>query len=151
MVTPYRPVDPPQKAAPKDPFEVDPDVVDRGLRGHATTQETLAQMVRSHGLDPLSPGAGDPNFDLAWENDGTATVVEVKSLTSANKPGQLRLGLGQLLDCYRGSRILASDASLKTTGGVPDRSTGVPTPHDGPGPVSSSSIMPENMRSAITS
>ena len=85
LVTPYRRVDPNQKAAPRDPFEIDPDVVDRGLRGHAQTQELLAALVRVHGLEPLSPGPGDPNFDLAWKDGGAVTVVEVKSLTNANE------------------------------------------------------------------
>ena len=51
------------------------------------------------GREPRSPGVGEPNFDLAWTEAGTATVVvaEVKSLTDANEEKQLRLGLGQVL------------------------------------------------------
>ena len=98
LATAYRPVDPDKGAAPRDPFHVDPNNVDRGLRGHALTQEGLAELVRAHGLEPLSPGPGDPNFDLAWRDDKGVTVVEVKSLTSANETGQIRLGLGQVLD-----------------------------------------------------
>jgi hypothetical protein len=98
LVTSYRSVDPAKASAPRDPFEVDPDAVDRGLRGHAETQERLAEFARAHGLEPLSPGAGDPNFDLAWKTADRITVVEVKSLTGANESGQIRLGLGQVLD-----------------------------------------------------
>jgi hypothetical protein len=98
LTTPYRLVDPTKASAPRDPFEVDPDAVDRGLRGHAETQQRLAEMARAHGLEPLSPGAGDPNFDLAWKTATGVTVVEVRSLTGANESGQSRLGLGQVLD-----------------------------------------------------
>lgn len=95
----YQDVDPTTlSATPRDPFEVDPDKVDRGLRGHASTQQRLAELAREHGLEPLSPGRGDPNFDIAWKTPEGTTVVEVKSLTAANEAGQIRLGLGQILD-----------------------------------------------------
>lgn len=98
LSTPYKHVDPTRKAPPRDPFEVDPDAIDRGLRGHAETQEGLVNVVLAHGLLPLSPGPGEPLFDIAWREDGRVTVVEVKSLTGANEVGQIRLGLGQVLD-----------------------------------------------------
>jgi hypothetical protein len=44
-----------------------------------------------------SPGAADPNFDLAWRRPNGGAVVEVKSLTSSNEVGKIRLGLGQVL------------------------------------------------------
>jgi hypothetical protein len=50
-----------------------------------------------HGLVPLSPSSGDPQFDIAWMQDGVAFITEVKSLTDANEKWQLRLGLGQVL------------------------------------------------------
>jgi hypothetical protein len=81
----------------RDPFSVDPAVVERGLRGHADTQNALATAVNAAGLTPLSPTAADPNFDLAWEADGGTYVAEVKSITAANEERQLRLGLGQVL------------------------------------------------------
>lgn len=86
-------------ATPRDPFVIDPDVVDRGLVGHASTQNALAAAVESVGLEPLSPGPRDPDFDLAWiDRHGRCIVVEVKSLTRTNESKQLRLGLGQVLD-----------------------------------------------------
>jgi len=81
----------------RDPWTVDPDVIDRGLRGHATTQNAAAKHLRELGIGPRSPRPGEPTFDLAWEADGIAFVAEVKSLTSANEEQQLRLGLGQVL------------------------------------------------------
>ena len=39
----------------------------------------------------------DPDFDLAWDNRTTITLVEVESLASENETRQLRLGLGQVL------------------------------------------------------
>lgn len=43
--------------------------------------------------------AGAANFDLAWRVGGTAFVAEVNRLTPTNEAMQLRLGLGQVLDC----------------------------------------------------
>jgi hypothetical protein len=80
-----------------DVFEVDPSIVERGIQGHANTQNALAEDLRSIHLDPRSPGCGMPDFDIAWQ-DGVATfVAEVKSITNRNQEIQLRLGLGQLL------------------------------------------------------
>ena len=95
----YRVAVPIKGARPPRPFEIDPDKIDRALKGHADTQDRLAEICQRHGFDPCSPGPGDPNFDLAWRcADGSSVVVEVKSLTAANEAGQLRLGLGQVLD-----------------------------------------------------
>jgi len=79
------------------PFEVDPDLVDRGLAAHHTTVSALADWVRAQGHMPLVPAPGDPLFDLAWLSRGVLNVAEVKSTTSANEESQLRLGLGQVL------------------------------------------------------
>jgi len=81
----------------RDPFEVDPALVERALRGHARAQNLLAAHVASRGGTPLSPVAGGPNFDLAWELDSEVWVAEVKSCTTRNQENQLRLGLGQVL------------------------------------------------------
>jgi hypothetical protein len=75
--------------------------VERGLQGHADTQNALADILAAAGIAPRSPRADEPNFDLAWERDGVAYVAEVKSITRANEERQLRLGLGQVLR-YRG-------------------------------------------------
>jgi hypothetical protein len=85
----------------RDPFSVDPAVVERGLVGHAATQNALAAAVQSAGLEPRSPRSTEPTFDLAWARQGVAYVAEVKSTTALNEERQLRLGLGQVLR-YRG-------------------------------------------------
>ena len=72
-------------------------MVERGLRGHADTQNALAAVITTAGMAPRSPRPSDPNFDLAWEADGTLFVAEVKSITPKNEERQLRLGLGQVL------------------------------------------------------
>jgi hypothetical protein len=82
------------------PFEVDPDVIDRGCRAHIETESALADAVEMYGWTPESPLPGQPEFDLAWVAGGELYVAEVKSLTNANEIRQLRLGLGQVLD-YR--------------------------------------------------
>ena len=81
----------------RDPFSVDPTLVERALRSHATTQNALATFLVSHGLQPLSPSPHEPNFDLAWVHDSITWVAEIKSLSESNEEKQLRLGLGQLL------------------------------------------------------
>lgn len=93
-------IDAPERFSTKarDPFAIDPDKVDRGLAGHSITQNKLAARLRFHNLRPLPPVAGDPNFDLAWKEADGFVVAEVKSMTEANETGQLRLGLGQVLD-----------------------------------------------------
>lgn len=80
-------------------FSKDPDAVNRGLQAHSTTQDALAEHVRSIGGTPLSPMGPECNYDLAWDSqDGTHGVAEIKSLTLANEISQVRLGLGQILD-----------------------------------------------------
>jgi hypothetical protein len=79
------------------PFSVDPDVVDRGVRAHAATQNELAARLVLAGFSPLGPDASTPAFDIAWWQGAVFVVAEVKSLTIANEERQLRLGLGQVL------------------------------------------------------
>ena len=82
-------------------FETDPDKVDRGTTAHKDTQDALAEALRNVGLKPRSPQLGDPAFDIAWRDDnaeGVAFICEVKSLTSENETGQIRLAIGQVLD-----------------------------------------------------
>jgi hypothetical protein len=98
LSTTYRPADERATISTGTPAQVDPDIVDRGTRGHRVTQNALAAHLPSRGLTPLSPGLGDPAFDVGWWDQDTLHVAEVKSLSEANETGQLRLGLGQLLD-----------------------------------------------------
>ena len=94
----YRQEDEAVSTAPPDPFKVDPDVLDRGVSGHRKTQNAFAQHLQDSGLTPLSHRPKlDPPFDVAWREDGTLCVAEVKSSTEANQEKQLRLALGQVL------------------------------------------------------
>lgn len=93
----YRAADEHVAVAERDPFAVDPALVERGVRGHAITQNRLAEHLRSRGTVPRSPSCREPNFDLAWRSNDRIFVAEVKSLTSKNEEKQLRLGLGQAL------------------------------------------------------
>jgi hypothetical protein len=83
--------------AEREPFTVDPALVERGMKGHADTQNDLARVLHGAGIKPRSRRPEEPNFDLAWERDGTVFVAEIKSITDENEEGQLRLGLGQVL------------------------------------------------------
>jgi hypothetical protein len=80
-----------------EPFSADPAAVERGLKGHADTQNGLASALRAAGIEPRSCQPPEPNFDLAWQRDETVFVAEVKSTTPGNEEEQLRLGLGQVL------------------------------------------------------
>ena len=94
---PYRHVPATELSGSQDPFSVDPALAERGLQGHTDTQNELASVLSNAGIEPrrgLPPG---PNFDLAWQKDGTVFVAEVKSITTENEEHQLRVGLGQVL------------------------------------------------------
>ena len=93
----YRREDENAPRKPAKPFDVDPDVVDRGTRAHKRTQNAFADRLTADGLEPLSPDSGDPPFDIAWVDHDALFVGEVKSLTDANEEEQLRLALGQVL------------------------------------------------------
>lgn len=94
---PYRSRPEPTKSSPSDPWSVDPDVLDRGRKGHWATQEALASYVDSLGAKPREPEPDEPQYDVGWELGGDLYVAEVKSLTKANQESQLRLELGQVL------------------------------------------------------
>lgn len=79
------------------PFDIDPDVVDRGREGHRQTQQELVERLHVLGLVPLSPKPQGPQYDVAWMTKSHASVAEVKSITKDNEEKQLRLGLGQVL------------------------------------------------------
>jgi hypothetical protein len=72
------------------------DVNNIGVR-HVNTQNAAADALAGTGSAPRSPRPGEPNFDLAWENDGAVYVAEVRSITDRNEEKRLRLGLGQIL------------------------------------------------------
>lgn len=114
----YRNVGQLHPTVPRDPFEVDPNKVDRGLQGHATTQDKLAAFLRGHGFGPLSPHSDDPDFDIAWQHDRILHVAEIKSTTPENEEKQLRLGLGQVLR-YR--HVLMTEGRRVVAVLVPER------------------------------
>lgn len=74
------------------------NALDESTRAHQALESALADYVRSLGVEPRSPRAAEPQFDLAWQYDGTTVVVEVKSATDANHRQQARLGVGQVLE-----------------------------------------------------
>ena len=68
----YEPEDEETATARRDSFLVDPDVVDRGLRGHAPTQNQLASYLISLGLNPVAwIEPNKPECDVA---DGLRSV-----------------------------------------------------------------------------
>ncbi len=94
---PFDPADEDAASSERDPFTVDPAVVDRGVQGHARTLNALAETVSAAGYVPRRAAPTEPQFDLAWETPEMIFVAEVKSLTERNAERQLRLGLGQVL------------------------------------------------------
>lgn len=95
--TPYREARVNPMPDARQPFAVDPAIVERGLRGHADTQNSLARALLAAGIEPRSRLPYEPNFDISWKAEGTVFVAEVKSITNDNEEEQLRLGLGQVL------------------------------------------------------
>jgi hypothetical protein len=95
--TGYRAADEDTSVAERDPFSIDPAIVERGLRGHAATQNALANFLKNRQLLPLSPGPNEPSYDIAWKNNKEIWIAEIKSVTNVNEEKQLRLGLGQVL------------------------------------------------------
>lgn len=93
----YRIADEETSVGERDPFSIDPTIVERGLHGHAATQNDLAEFLMNQQLIPLSPGPDEPNYDLAWKIDDEIWIAEIKSITNSNEEKQLRLGLGQIL------------------------------------------------------
>jgi hypothetical protein len=66
---PYRQVPVTELSGSRDPFSVDPALVERGLRGHTDTQNELASVLRNAGIEPRRGLPSGPNFDLAEERD----------------------------------------------------------------------------------
>jgi hypothetical protein len=58
-----------------EPFSVDPELVERALRGHADTQNELATALRNAGIEPRSCLPAEPSFDLAWQRDETVPLA----------------------------------------------------------------------------
>ena len=94
----YRTADEETSVGERDPFSIDPAIVERGLHSHAATQNALAEFLKNKQLLPLSPAPNEPSYDIAWKlNDNEIWIAEIKSVTNANEEKQLRLGLGQVL------------------------------------------------------
>lgn len=99
--TPYRTAEAPAVAAATTiVLERDLEAVERGSQAHVDIQNALSKYLEERGVQPLSPGAGEPAFDAAWVGQSGAVVAEVKSITAANRRQQFRLGLGQVVS-YR--------------------------------------------------
>jgi len=93
----------------RQPFTVDPALVERGIKGHSDMQNALAEVLRQAGIEPRSRLPREPNFDIAWEREGIVFVAEVKSITDNNEEEQLRLGLGQVLRYRQRLQALGHD------------------------------------------
>lgn len=116
---PYRHVPVTEVSGCWDVLSVDPALVERGLRGHTDTQNELASVLRNAGIEPrrgLRPG---PDFDLAWQKNGTVFVAEVKSITAENEEQQLRIGIGQVLRYRQRLSALGHDRVVAVL--VPER------------------------------
>jgi hypothetical protein len=95
------------ETAPREAVNVDPEAVDRGLRGHRRTQNQLAAAVERLGLSPHK--GRQPDFDLGWWDGEVFCVAEVKSLSDRNEERQLRLAIGQVLRYAHQLRESTSD------------------------------------------
>lgn len=84
----------------RDPFEFDPNELDRQTLAHVRLQNRVASLAKAAGYEVHRPTPDDPvKFDLAWTSAKGSTVVEIKTLsTTRGDAKQLRLGVGQVLD-----------------------------------------------------
>jgi hypothetical protein len=99
LKTPYRRADEEVEHQAPVPAPRNSEATERASRAHARLQNMVSDWAAGHGFEPLSPGLGDPPFDVAWRTaDGRLVMVEVKSLTDQTEAERLRLGLGQVLD-----------------------------------------------------
>ncbi len=74
------------------------NALERAVRSHALIQNAVAAAAAAAGLQPRSPSADAPAFDIALSaGDDRVFVVEIKSATRENLELQLRIGLGQVL------------------------------------------------------
>lgn len=71
--------------------------LEKAVRNHSKLQNLLANALKASGRTPLSPGSTEAKFDIAFQDKTDLVVAEIKSCTTDNLEGQLRLGLGQLL------------------------------------------------------
>ncbi len=88
---------------------IDLSELDRATERHMELQDRLAEALRERGVEPRSPAAWQPRFDLAFEHGGRRFVVEVKSGDPVGAQ-QARLGAGQVLE-YR--HLLSDGSSVK--------------------------------------
>jgi len=98
--TPYVHANEATSVAAGQPFDFDPQLLEKALASHAGLQNEVADLAERSGVTALSPNVDEdePPFDIAWfREDGVLVVVEVKSATPSNLEGQMRLGLGQVL------------------------------------------------------
>ncbi len=95
---PYRPAtaDPTTRSA-STVFTTDPAKLERAVASHQRVQDQVAKQAGKAGWAAHRARPVDPDYDLLLARDGTAVVVEVKSLTKDNEDRQMRLGLGQVL------------------------------------------------------
>src|SRR5579875_88008 len=95
------------------PHTVDLAALEAATQRHMKLQDSLAAALRERGIEPRSPTASQPMFDLAFEHDGTRYVVEVKSGAPASHQ-QVRYGVGQVLEYAH----LLTDADGPVTPGI---------------------------------
>ncbi len=89
-------------------FPYNAEKIERGTKGHADTQNALANFLQARGLDPRKSAATEPDFDLAWLVGETVFVAEVKSTTNDNEEHQLRLDLARCSAIGIGSLLKVS-------------------------------------------
>ncbi len=71
--------------------------LERATQRHMDLQDRFADELQRRGLEPRSPGPGEPQFDLVFAHQRTIHVVEVKTGVPPSPP-QVRIGVGQLLE-----------------------------------------------------
>lgn len=82
---PYRRADEEAAVASRDPFTIDPDKIDRGLVGHARTQNVSDGFFRRASVDALAVAPSDPNVTTtrAWARPASAAACLTATASTA--------------------------------------------------------------------
>lgn len=113
-LSPYRPLGTDAPVAQAQLSAPDAEKMSSAKREHRRLESELAAEAERRGVQAWHGRDRDHVYDVLWSSGSELTVCEVKSLTAKNQAGQLRKGIGQLLDYaddFREKRRLRQDVS----------------------------------------
>lgn len=107
----------------RQPFTMDPTLVERGLRGHADIQNALAQRLREAGLVPRSRLPHEPNFDLAWRTGERCRWLRSKPSPTPMKKNSYALASARFSATGAGSCTSGTPSNRRARSGEHQQTT----------------------------